>query len=103
MTQPRQTIIFTKVPLDQEQMKRLAEVLSHPGFSLLKEIIGAHTSAHQVEAMNAGLYAGFSEFAKDDTKTALIQAGHYSATLDVLEEIANKQDEWFTAKLETRP
>lgn len=103
MSQPRQTIIFTPVPMDQEQMKRLQELFAHPGFDLLKRIIGAHASQQQVEAMNAGLYTHFSEFAKDDTRKALQRAAEYAASLEFLEDISMRQDSWFTAKLETRP
>lgn len=103
MTQPRQTIIFSKVPMDQEQMKRLAEVFAHPGFSLLRAIIGAHASEEQVKAMNSGLYVDFSEDAKLDTKTAMVKAIDYAKSLDILDEIAARQEEWFTARLETRP
>lgn len=103
MSQPRQTIIFSKVPMDQEQMKKLAEVFAHPGYSLLKEIIGAHASEEQVRAMNAGLYTDFSEDAREDAKNAVVKSIGFSKALDILDEISMRQEEWFTAKLEARP
>jgi len=103
MTQPRQTIIFSRASVDSEQRKRLAELFAHPGFILLKGILGAHASEQQVQAMNAGLYSDFSSIAKDDTAAAIRKAGDYSKALDILEEIEAKDTEWFTAKLEPRP
>jgi hypothetical protein len=103
MSQPRQTIIFSRQHLDLEQQKRLAELFAHSGYALLKTIIGAHASEQQVSAMNAGLYVGISGIAKDDTNAAVTKATVYSQTLDVLDELELKQEEWFTAKLEHRP
>ncbi len=103
MSQPRQTIIFNRQQLDLEQQKRLAELFAHSGYALLKTIIGAHASEQQVSAMNAGLYAGMSSVAKDDTNAAVNKATAYSQALDILDELELKQEQWFTAKLEHRP
>jgi len=103
MSQQRQTIIFSRASVSEEQRKRLAELFAHPGFLLLKHIIGAHASEQQVNAMNAGLYSDLSDIAQDDTKSAVRKAADYSRTLDIIEEIEAKDVEWFTAKLEPRP
>lgn len=103
MSQPRQTIIFSRASVDAEQRKRLAEVFAHPGYALLKGIISAHAMEHQVNAMNSGLYANFSDLATDDTVGSCRKASAYSKTLDILEELEAKDTEWFTPRLEPRP
>jgi|GEM_PF-5794315 hypothetical protein len=103
MNQPRQTIIFSRASVDSDQRNRLAELFAHPGYALLKGIIGAHATERQAQAMNAGLYALMSDDAAADTKSAIRKAAEYSKTLDILEEIEAKDTEWFTAKLEPRP
>jgi len=99
----RQTIVFGKIHIDGEQRKRLQGLHAQPGYQLLKEIIGAHASEQQVVAMNAGLYAQISDIATEDTKSAIHKAAEYSRALDILDEIEQKEEEWFTAKVESRP
>ena len=99
----RQTIVFSKIHINGEQRERLQGLQTQPGYQLLKEIIGAHASEQQVQAMSAGLYAQISDIATEDTKRAIRKAAEYSRTLDILDEIEQKEEEWFTAKLEHRP
>jgi len=103
MTEPRQTIVFGRILADVEQQKRLTELFSHPGFALLKEIIGAHAVEQQVRAMNSGLYSENNEIAKLDTDSAMKKASAYSQALDLLSDFESRPDEWFTAKLDPRP
>jgi hypothetical protein len=99
----RQTIVFTRIPIDGDQRKRIQGLHAQPGYQLLKEIIGAHASEEQVKAMNAGLYAQISDIAREDVENAIRKAAEYSRALDILDEIEQKEEEWFTAKLEHRP
>lgn len=99
----RQTITFTRIPIDGEQRRRLQGFHAQPGYQLLKDIIGAHAGEQQVAAMNAGLYAQISNIATEDVKNAIRKAAEYSRALDILDEIEQKEEEWFTAKLEHRP
>lgn len=103
MSQPRQTIIFSKVAMDQEQMKKLTELFAHPGFALLRQIIGAHSSEAQVNALEASLYSDFSDEARIDAQDATRRAISYSKTLEILDEISAQKEAWFTAKLDSRP
>lgn len=65
-------------------------------------MLGARCIESQVAAMNAALYSGENEAAKKDFEVQRKQAELYSAVLDVLDDVGQKEDEWFTVKLEPR-
>jgi hypothetical protein len=97
-----ETIVFSPIPLDGEQRKRVESLFTQPGWVLLKEIIVANAIKRQVEAMNAGLYAEANNQAKADAQAAADRAARYSTTLDILDDLEQKEQEWFLAKLEAR-
>jgi hypothetical protein len=97
------SIIFvSQVPANGDQRKLLTGLFASPGLSLLKEIITSRCIKAQAEAMNAELYEGNNEKAEDIARTQRAQARLYNQVLDVLDDIGNKEDEWFTVKLEPR-
>jgi hypothetical protein len=99
VSEPRVTITVDRVPIEGGQQKQLTDLFAHPGFEVLRTIIAAHARQMQVTAMNAGLYWDVSEVAKDRSRAAVAKAAIYASTLDVLDEIAAKQEEWFMAEL----
>lgn len=96
------TIIPSRIPADADQRGLLANLFASPGLSLLKEVLGARCIESQVAAMNAALYLGDNETARKDFEVQRKQAELYSAVLDVLDDVGQKEDEWFTVKLEPR-
>lgn len=96
------TILCSQIPADSEQRKLLAKLFSSPEYSFLKKTLAAHCIKAQVEAMNAAPYESNNEKAESDAKIQREQVRLYSQILDVLDDMANKEEEWFTVKLEPR-
>ncbi len=96
-----ETIIVTRLPADATQRTTLQSLFGSPGFSLLKEMVAARCIQSQVEAMNARLYPS-NEGAASAAVEEERMAAEYNRTLDILDDIAQKEDEWFTVKLEHR-
>ena len=97
-----ETIVFNPIPLDGEQKKRVQGLFTQPGWVLLKEIIAANAIKRQVDAMNAGLYAKASDTAKADMEGVAEKAAQFAVTLDILDDLEAKDQEWFLTKLEAR-
>lgn len=96
-----ETIIFTPIPADATRQGILRDLFGSPGFSLLKEMVAAKCIEAQVEAMNARLYPK-NEEAAAKAEARERQAAEYSRCLDLLDDLAEKEQEWFTVKLEHR-
>lgn len=96
------TILYSQIPADSDQRKLLTKLFSSPEYSFLKKTLAAHCIKAQVEAMNVAPYEDNNEKAEDEAKLQRDQAKLYSQVLDVLDDMANKEDEWFTVKLEPR-
>jgi hypothetical protein len=97
------SIIFvSQIPTDGDQKKLLTGLFASPGLSLLKEIVAAHCVKYQAQAINAELYEHDNEKAKDIAENQRAQARLYNQVLDVLDDLGNKEEEWFTVKLEPR-
>lgn len=96
------TILTSQIPADGDQRKLLAKLFVSPEYSFLKQVLVAHCIKSQVEAMNAVLYEHNNERAEETAKNQRLQAEHYNKVLDVLDDMANKEEEWFTVKLEPR-
>lgn len=96
-----ETVIVTRLPADATQQATLQSVFSSPGFSLLKEMVAARCIVAQVEAMNARLYPR-NEAAEATATENERRAAEYNRCLDILDDISQKEDDWFTVKLEHR-
>lgn len=96
------TISYSQIPADSDQRKLLTKLFSSPEYSFLKKTLAAHCIKAQVEAMNVAPYESNNEKAEDTAKIQREQARLYSQVLDVLDDMANKEEEWFTVKLEPR-
>lgn len=92
------TILPSFLPPDSSQRGILQTLFGSPAYSLLKEVLVAHCIKHQVEAANLGLY-------EHNNASAAIEANRakfLNGMIDVLDDLAAKEDEWFTVKLEHR-
>jgi hypothetical protein len=96
------TILTSQIPADGDQRKLLTKLFVSPEYSFLKQVIAAHCIKAQAESLNAGLYEHNSEKAEEAAKNQRLQAELYNKVLDVLDEIADKEEKWFTVKLEPR-
>lgn len=96
------TILYSQIPADSDQKKLLAKLFSSQEYSVLRKILAAHCIKAQVEAMNVAPYESNNEKAEDAAKIQREQVRLYSQVLDVLDDMANKEEEWFTVKLEPR-
>lgn len=96
------TILTSQIPADGDQRKLLAKLFVSPEYSFLKQVLAAHCIKAQTEAMNVGLYESNNEKAQEAAKNQRLQAELYNKVLDVLDDMANKEDQWFTVKLEPR-
>lgn len=96
------TIITSQIPADGGQRKLLTKLFASQEYSLLKEVIVAHCIKAQAESLNVGLYEHSTEQAEHDAKIQRLQAELYNRVLDTLDDIANKEENWFTVKLEPR-
>lgn len=94
-------IIFTRVPIVATQQDILRTALASSGFSILKEVISAKCIEAQVKSMNAHLYM-VNESAIREANEQSRMASKYNSFLDILDELQEKEEEWFTAKLEHR-
>ena len=96
------TILTSQIPADGDQRKLLVKLFASPEFSLLKQVIAAHCIKAQAESLNVGLYENNNEKAEQEAKNQRLQAELYNRTLDVLDYIADTEENWFTVKLEPR-
>ena len=93
------TIVAQKLPLIEHDRKEVQKLFLTQGYLKLKEMIQARCSEAQCEAMNALLYP------ENETATARADAAHKRAVslndfLDTLDDLEQKEDQWFTVKLE---
>lgn len=95
------TITATRLPADATQKGNLQTLLAHPGYSLLKEIVAAHCINAQVDMANSALYPD-NQNAQAKALAMQDKAKNYAACLDILDEIGEKEEEWYTVKLEHR-
>lgn len=96
------TILISQIPADTDQKKLLAKLFSSPEYELLKKVVASHCIKAQAEVMNVAPYEGNNEKAETDARIQREQSRLYSQTLDMLDDMANKEEEWFTVKLEPR-
>lgn len=96
------TILISQIPADVDQRKLFTKLFASPEYSLLKKVVAAHCIKAQAIAINVSPYEGNSEKAKEEARIQTEQARLYSQVLDLLDDLANKEDEWFTVKLEPR-
>lgn len=97
-----ETIVFSAIPLDADQKKRVQGLFGQPGWVLLKEIIAANAIKRQVTAMNAGLYSKINDDARKDMEGVADKAAQYATTLDILDDLEAKEQEWFLTELKAR-
>jgi hypothetical protein len=93
------TIVAQKLTLIEHDKEAVRKVFLTQGYLKLKEMIQARCIESQCEAMNALLYP------ENDTATARAEAAHKRAVslnqfLDTLDDLEQKEDQWFTVKLE---
>ena len=98
---PPATIHVTRQPLDATQQGSLRTLFDSPSFSLLKEVVVARCIEKQVSAMSAALYPE-NEHAEEDAKRDSAQATLLNAVLDVLDDLAKKEQDWWTVSIEPR-
>lgn len=94
-------IIVNKVPLTGEQRGHLQNLLAHPGYSILKQVLVARTIEFQVESMNCALYPGniaASELVTGNKESAQ----RLQAVLDELDALEVLQHEWSLVELMAR-
>ncbi len=75
-------------------------MFASPSYAALREIISAHCTKWQVEYLEASLYS--NEVAQGKADHAKTQAARFNTTLDVLDWIQEKGEEWFRINLEQR-
>ena len=92
-------ITYDVVPLEQVNIDKLRTLLASPEFALLKSVIGARATLAALKFTNATLYD--TDAAKEHAEASLHQAKALTAAMDVLDELADKQ-EWFAIKLDQR-
>lgn len=93
------TIFATRLPLIATQVGNLQTLFASPGLSLLKEMVAAKCIEAQIEMANAMLYPN-SESASVTAKEMARRAAEYGRCLDILDEIGEKEEEWYTIKIE---
>lgn len=101
MSETIKPILFTRIPVLDTQLDALRTLLSSPGFSLLKEVVSAKCIEAQVDAMNARLYPSH-DVAQTEATEKERKAADFSKCLEILDDLQEKEQEWFTAKLEHR-
>lgn len=95
------TIILTRQPLDATQQGSLRTLFDSPAFSLFKEMVASRCVDKQVFAMNAALYPD-NEAAASDAAANIAEASGLSALLDIIDDLAANEQDWWTVKLEPR-
>lgn len=95
------TIIVSPVPADATQRGILQTLFASPGYSLLKEMVAARCIEAQSSMANAALYPN-NENAVAKAEAMKIRAKDYATCLDILDAIGEKEEEWYTVKLEHR-
>lgn len=94
------TIVATKYPIEPPQADLLRTMFASPAYTTLKEILAAHCAFAQVEYSNRSCYE--NENAQEQASSAQKRAVRLRATLDVLDDIEGKMEEWFRIKLEPK-
>jgi transcriptional/translational regulatory protein YebC/TACO1 len=93
-------IIATEYPISDDQKKDLRTLLISPAYGLLREIIAAHCTKHQVDFANKSMYP--NDNAEAQAKEAQTQAARFMNTLDVLDDVQKLEDGWIRISLEQR-
>lgn len=95
------TIIITRQPLDATQQGSLRTLFDSPAFSTFKELVASRCVEKQVSAMNAALYPD-NDSAAAAAATDITEATMFSALLDVIDDLAANEQDWWTVKIEPR-
>jgi hypothetical protein len=93
-------VLSTKIPIDEPQKDQLRTLFASPAYLLLREVIVAHCTEHQMDFANKSMYA--NENAKEQAEVARSQASRFMGALDVLDDLQKIEDQWFRIALETR-
>lgn len=88
------------VPLEPAQQDQLRTMFNSPAFMSLREIISAHCTKWQADYLEFSLYA--TDQAEQKAAEAKLEAMKFNLTLDVLDFIQEKGDQWFRITLEQR-
>jgi hypothetical protein len=94
-------ILLHKIPLTAEQTRDLQSLFTHPGFSILKQVIAATAVDFQVRSMNAALYPDH-EAASELSATTKESAQRIQAVLDELDALEVNPGLWSLAELMIR-
>jgi hypothetical protein len=86
-------IIVQKIPLTSEQRGHVQNLLSHPGYSLLKQLLVSRAAEEQVGCINADLYPQ-NDGAIEITMASREKARILQATLDELDTLEVDQLNW---------
>lgn len=95
------TLIPTRQPLDATQQGLLRTMFGSPAFSLFKEMVVARCIDRQINALNAALYPE-NEVASNTAQTEMTEAVALNGLLDLLDDLENQEQEWWTIKVEPR-
>lgn len=93
------TIVVTRLPVLATERGILQTLFASAGLSLLKEMVAAKCIEAQVDMANAMLYPN-NESAAATSKEMARRAAEYGRCLDILDEIGEKEEEWYTIKTE---
>lgn len=95
-----QSISATRVPIEQAQQDQLRTLFASPGWNVLREILSSHCAEAQAAYMDASMYV--TENATNKATAEKARAVDYNTTLDVLDAVQEKMDEWYRITLEQR-
>lgn len=93
------TIVVTRLPVVAAQHGLLQTLFASPSYSLLKEVVAAKCIEAQVNMANAALYPN-NDGANATASEMSRRASELAKCLDILDEIGEKEEEWYTVKIE---
>lgn len=93
-------VIATPHPIEESQKDQLRTLFASPAYGLLREILVAHCTQHQVAFVNKSMYENENAIAQADD--ARVQASRFNGVLDVLDDIQKKEEQWFRINLDQR-
>lgn len=89
-----------RIPLEQTQQDQLRTLFASPGWLILREVLSAHCVEAQAEFLDASMYE--NDVATGRASAAQTKAKLFNDTLDVLDGLQGKMDEWYRINLEQR-
>jgi hypothetical protein len=94
-------LIFTRLNVEATNRSHLERLFTHPGFSVLKEVVAARAAKRISDYANTVVFE--TENAVGAAANSLIEAKRLQITLDVLREIEGAPDEWYTGSIILTP